>query len=65
MNERVSPVDGATYAIGFEMRLPKGWNGRFLHQGNGGIDGVVQPAVGAQGLRQRCRNMAEPRPGTE
>lgn len=49
MHERVSPVDGATYAIGFEMRLPKAWNGRFLHQGNGGIDGVVQPAVGALG----------------
>jgi hypothetical protein len=41
MNERTSPVDGKTYAIGFEMRLPKAWNGRFFHQGNGGIDGSV------------------------
>lgn len=49
MHERVSAVDGNTYAIGFEMRLPKAWNGRFLHQGNGGIDGVVLPAVGALG----------------
>lgn len=49
MHERVSAVDGNTYAIGFEMRLPKAWNGRFLHQGNGGIDGAVQPAVGALG----------------
>src|SRR5688500_11586637 len=37
MFERVSPVDAKTYAIGFEMRLPKAWNGRFFHQGNGGI----------------------------
>jgi feruloyl esterase len=49
MHERISPVDGKTYAIGFEMRLPANWNGRFLHQGNGGIDGVVQPALGGLG----------------
>jgi pimeloyl-ACP methyl ester carboxylesterase len=49
MNERVSPVDGKTYAIGFEMRLPKAWNGRFFHQGNGGIDGSVVTATGGAG----------------
>ena len=49
MHERTSPIDGKPYAIGFEMRLPKNWNGRFLHQGNGGIDGVVHPALGAFG----------------
>lgn len=49
MNERVSPVDGKTYAIGFEMRLPKAWNGRFFHQGNGGIDGSVVTATGSAG----------------
>lgn len=42
-------VDGQDYAIGFEMRLPQQWNGRFYHQANGGIDGVVQPAHGALG----------------
>jgi feruloyl esterase len=47
MHERVSPVDGQTYAIGFEMRLPKDWNGRFFYQGNGGLDGFIPPAVGA------------------
>ena len=47
MFERASPVDGKAYAIGFEMRLPRDWNGRFFHQGNGGLDGFVQPAVGA------------------
>ncbi|EHR71527.1 Tannase and feruloyl esterase [Burkholderiales bacterium JOSHI_001] len=49
MNERVSPVDGKTYAIAFELRLPQAWNGRFFHQGNGGIDGAVVPANGALG----------------
>jgi len=46
MNQRTSSVDGQTYAIGFEMRLPKDWNGRFLYQGNGGTDGVISQAVG-------------------
>jgi Tannase and feruloyl esterase len=41
--------DGRDYAIGFEMRLPTDWNGRFYYQGNGGLDGVVQPALGALG----------------
>lgn len=49
MNERTSAVDGQTYAIGFQMRLPRAWNGRFFHQGNGGLDGFVQPAVGLVG----------------
>ncbi len=49
MFTRTSPVDGTAYAIGFEMRLPRNWNGRFFHQGNGGNDGVVSPAVGAVG----------------
>jgi feruloyl esterase len=45
-------VDGHPYAIRFEMRLPVEWNGRFLHQANGGNDGVVVPALGirADGL---------------
>ena len=46
MYERTSEVDGEPYAIGFEMRLPLAWNGRFFYQANGGIDGVVQPAGG-------------------
>lgn len=41
MFQRVSSADGKTYSIQFEMRLPKAWNGRFFHQGNGGIDGSV------------------------
>ena len=49
MFERTSAVDGQAYAISFEMRLPQAWNGRFFHQGNGGIDGNVSTAVGAAG----------------
>jgi feruloyl esterase len=49
MNERTSPVDGQRYAIGFEMRLPVAWNGRFFYQANGGLDGVVLPALGGIG----------------
>jgi len=52
MNERTGlgfpPLTPAeiTYAIGFEMRLPTSWNGRFYYQANGGIDGSVVPAFG-------------------
>jgi hypothetical protein len=38
--------DGQPYAIGFEMRLPQAWNGRFYYQANGGLDGNVVPAIG-------------------
>lgn len=48
MHERKG-ADGRDYAIGFEMRLPVAWNGRFYYQGNGGLDGAVQPALGALG----------------
>jgi len=47
MFTRVGPIDGANYSIDFEMRLPLAWNGRFFHQGNGGIDGSVVTATGA------------------
>ena len=47
MNERVGQ-DGKPYFIGFEMRLPIQWNGRFLYQGGGGNDGVIRPAIGPQ-----------------
>lgn len=49
MNERVSTVDGATYYIGFQVRLPKAWNGRFYYQANGGTDGAISTAAGALG----------------
>ena len=46
---RTSPVDGQAYAIGFEMRLPLNWNGRFFYQANGGVDGSVVQATGPVG----------------
>ena len=46
MFARTSPQDGNRYAIGFEMRLPQDWNGRFYYQANGGTDGVVATALG-------------------
>jgi pimeloyl-ACP methyl ester carboxylesterase len=49
MFQRTSTVDGQSYAIGFEMRLPRAWNGRYLYQANGGTDGNVNPAVGGFG----------------
>ncbi len=42
-------ADGKRYAIGFEIRLPAKWNGRFLHQVNGGNDGEIVPATGIPG----------------
>ncbi len=45
VNERTGS-DGKPYAIGFEMRLPDRWNGRYFDQVNGGNDGVVVPAYG-------------------
>ena len=46
MYRRTSPQNGKTYAIGFEMRLPNAWNGRFFYQSNGGMDGRIIPALG-------------------
>ena len=45
---RRTGADGKSYAIQFELRLPAEWNGRFLHQVNGGNDGVVVPALGSR-----------------
>ena len=30
MNPRTGPGDGNSYAIGFELRMPKKWHGRFF-----------------------------------
>src|SRR5690349_6161331 len=39
--------DGKPYGIGFAIALPAQWNGRFLFQGGGGLNGSVQPPLGA------------------
>jgi feruloyl esterase len=51
VNERLGS-DGKPYAIGFEMRLPERWNGRYFDQLNGGNDGAVVPAYGGLGGNQ-------------
>ncbi|WP_170285890.1 tannase/feruloyl esterase family alpha/beta hydrolase [Propionivibrio limicola] len=44
---RTSTVDGKSYAIGFEVRMPTtGWNGRFFFQGGGGSNGALAMAYG-------------------
>lgn len=56
MNPRTSAVDGKMYAIGFEMRLPNAWNGRFYYQANGGTDGRVVTATGVDSARGPLTN---------
>lgn len=41
INQRTSPIDGQTYAIKFNLRLPEDWNKRFYYAGGGGSDGNI------------------------
>ena len=41
--------EGKHYAIGFEIALPDNWNGRFLFQGGGGLNGNIIPPLGLPG----------------
>ncbi len=43
---RRTGADGQPYAIKIELRVPADWNGRFLYQGGGGMNGVVMTALG-------------------
>ena len=45
INERKGR-DGKPYGIGFAVALPAQWNGRFILQGGGGLNGSVQPPLG-------------------
>ncbi len=45
INKHTGP-DGNEYGDKFQLRLPDSWSGRFLFQAGGGLDGVVNPAVG-------------------
>ncbi len=38
---------GKPYAIGFALALPQEWNGRFMMQGGGGLNGVVAEPLGS------------------
>lgn len=37
---------GKPYAIGFALALPKAWNGRFMMQGGGGLNGSIATPLG-------------------
>jgi feruloyl esterase len=39
-------IDGRTYGIRFELRLPTLWRGRFYYGGGGGVDGFLPAADG-------------------
>ena len=39
--DRRTGADGKSYGIGFALALPGDWNGRFLFQGGGGLNGTV------------------------
>src|SRR5438067_13916935 len=48
MIDRRTGADGKPYGIGFAINLPDDWNGRFLQQGGGGLNGNVAFPLGAQ-----------------
>ena len=35
-------VEGKKYSIGFSVAMPDNWNGRFLMQGGGALNGTIQ-----------------------
>jgi len=45
MDRRVGKY-AQSYAIGFNLRLPMNWNGRFFFEGGGGSNGIIKPAYG-------------------
>jgi len=50
MRATLSPrtgTHGESFGIGFELRLPVAWNGRFLFEGGAGMDGLPFPAYGS------------------
>src|SRR5690606_12100857 len=47
LDPRPSGLENLSYGVGFELRLPADWNGRFLFQGGGGLNGVLSPALGS------------------
>src|SRR5688572_9091558 len=51
--ERRTGVAGKAYAIGFALNMPAEWNGRFLFQGGGGLNGAIREPVGGQVAGER------------
>jgi feruloyl esterase len=46
--DRRTGRDGKPYGIGFAVTLPANWNGRFLFQGGGGLNGAVRDPYGTE-----------------
>ena len=46
-------VDGRDYAIRFAINLPDDWNGRYLYQGGGGLNGTLGEPLGNQWTGER------------
>jgi len=53
MIDRRTGTAGKTYGIGFALALPESWNGRFLFQGGGGLNGSVAAPVGTSAAGDR------------
>ncbi|WP_018609594.1 tannase/feruloyl esterase family alpha/beta hydrolase [Uliginosibacterium gangwonense] len=51
-------ADGKPYGINFELRMPDDWQGRFIFQGGGGLDGFLAPALGKIPVRGATANPA-------
>jgi feruloyl esterase len=45
--DRRQGVDGKSYALRFAINMPDAWNGRFLFQGGGGLNGALREPIGA------------------
>ena len=46
-------ADGKAYGLTVAIALPEGWNGRFLMQGGGGLNGTLRPPLGTEGAGGR------------
>lgn len=46
--EHRTGINDVEYAIAFAINLPESWNGRFLFQGGGGLNGAVREPTGGQ-----------------
>jgi len=51
--EQRTGSDGRPYAIKFAINMPATWNGRYLFQGGGGLNGVIREPVGNQNAGSR------------
>jgi hypothetical protein len=51
--DRRTGADGKAYALRFAINLPDTWNGRFLFQGGGGLNGSLGEPLGTQATGKR------------